>query len=253
MLVKLTNKPSSPRLARLGLLFLTSSVAAYSLGSLQAQKHLPLRIQPDCHRQVQRAVFELKDVSLKGENEVALLLESTGPSRPCLQKGTLLQARAELQRWPIGALYEIEGALRSPRAALQFQGFDVEFYWMAKGIHGHLQMKSPPVPIPTDGSWNVLQALKQQRLNTTLWLLKTLPESPSRALLVALITGDQGLLTPTDRQLFADTGIAHLVAISGLHVTLLALAFGKCIGWIWRRNRWLMRALNPHFAGPLCG
>jgi len=44
-----------------------------------------------------------------------------------------------------------------------------------------------------------------------------------RAVLTALTTGDTGGLTPTLREAFARAGLAHLLAISGLHLGLVAL------------------------------
>jgi len=42
------------------------------------------------------------------------------------------------------------------------------------------------------------------------------------ALLLALLLGDRSLLTPADWQLLSDTGTTHLMAISGLHIGLVA-------------------------------
>ncbi|MDX1667992.1 MAG: DNA internalization-related competence protein ComEC/Rec2 [Limnobacter sp.] len=238
---------------RLSVLCVTGGLAAYVLGSLTAQNYLSFRVSPNCHTQSIRGEFVLEDVFLKGTQEVALLLRSVGPDSPCLRQGTLLQARAGLHPWQIGAQYQAQGNVRTPRAALQNQGFDVEFYWMSQGIHGHLQLKEQPIRVQAGHGWNLFAHLKQQRLNTIVWLLNQLPDSSSRALLIALITGDQGLLSPTDRQLFADTGIAHLVAISGLHITLLALVMSKAVSGAWRLSPQLVRRVNPFCAGPLIG
>ncbi len=43
-----------------------------------------------------------------------------------------------------------------------------------------------------------------------------------KALLLALLLGDRSLLTPKDWQLLSDTGTTHLIAISGLHIGLVA-------------------------------
>lgn len=45
------------------------------------------------------------------------------------------------------------------------------------------------------------------------------------AIAAALITGDKAGLTNTDRDIFADAGIAHILAISGLHLSLV----GGCL------------------------
>ena len=48
--------------------------------------------------------------------------------------------------------------------------------------------------------------------------------------LAALVVGDQGAILPADWALFRDTGIAHLVSISGLHVTVFAWVAALVVG-----------------------
>ena len=52
--------------------------------------------------------------------------------------------------------------------------------------------------------------------------------------LAALVLGDQGALSRQDWTLLRDTGTAHLVSISGLHVTVLAAWAYVAMGWLWR-------------------
>jgi competence protein ComEC len=54
--------------------------------------------------------------------------------------------------------------------------------------------------------------------------------------LAALSIGDQGAIEREDWELFRDTGIAHLVSISGLHVTMFAWLAAALIGRAWRRS-----------------
>lgn len=60
--------------------------------------------------------------------------------------------------------------------------------------------------------------------NYRLWLtqhfLKHLPGQPG-AIAAALITGDTGSLSKETRTVFADSGTAHILAISGLHLSLI--------------------------------
>ncbi len=48
-------------------------------------------------------------------------------------------------------------------------------------------------------------------------------DSPARGVLLGLLTGDSVLIDPDLRQLYQQTGISHLMAISGPHVVLAAL------------------------------
>uniref|UniRef100_UPI0028C44EBD DNA internalization-related competence protein ComEC/Rec2 n=1 Tax=Accumulibacter sp. TaxID=2053492 RepID=UPI0028C44EBD len=44
-------------------------------------------------------------------------------------------------------------------------------------------------------------------------------------------------------RLFRQTGVTHLMSISGLHVTMVAALFAALVGWLWRRSTRLMLAL----------
>ena len=52
--------------------------------------------------------------------------------------------------------------------------------------------------------------------------LETILAAPESALAIALITGDKSLIPQTTIEAMLDTGLAHILAISGLHVGLMA-------------------------------
>ena len=54
--------------------------------------------------------------------------------------------------------------------------------------------------------------------------------------LAALAVGDQAAIARSDWDLFRDAGVAHLMSISGLHVTMFAWLAGGCVAWLWRRS-----------------
>ncbi|WP_440682469.1 DNA internalization-related competence protein ComEC/Rec2 [Cysteiniphilum halobium] len=59
-------------------------------------------------------------------------------------------------------------------------------------------------------------------------LQKTIKDTQSRALASALLIGNKNELTPEDKRLFQQTGTSHLIAISGLHIGMIAL-FAFCL------------------------
>ncbi|WP_340527924.1 DNA internalization-related competence protein ComEC/Rec2, partial [Cupriavidus necator] len=67
------------------------------------------------------------------------------------------------------------------------------------------------------------------------------------AVLIALVIGDQRGIDADDWQLFRRTGVSHLVAISGLHITMIAGMAASLAGLLWRHSfglgRWLRRPL----------
>ena len=67
-------------------------------------------------------------------------------------------------------------------------------------------------------------------------------EAHSRAMgvVAALVTGDQAAIERADWDVFRATGVAHLMSISGLHITLFAWLAAGVVGALWRRSRRLM-------------
>ncbi len=61
-------------------------------------------------------------------------------------------------------------------------------------------------------------------------------EQASWGVVQALVTGAQSSMTAQDWQLFRDTGIAHLVSISGLHITMFAWLAVALVHLGWKRS-----------------
>ena len=72
---------------------------------------------------------------------------------------------------------------------------------------------------------------------------RTLDNSSGRALLLALLIGDRSELNFNDRRLLTETGLSHLVAISGLHISLIAGLIGGIALYGLRRVPYLVRRL----------
>ena len=63
-----------------------------------------------------------------------------------------------------------------------------------------------------------------------------LPTGNGRALVKALVLGDRSEVSQETWSALIATGTSHLLAISGLHIGLIALFFGYIGGFIWRRS-----------------
>jgi competence protein ComEC len=85
--------------------------------------------------------------------------------------------------------------------------------------------------------------LQRWRNQLTQKLRDTLPDQAG-AIAAALITGDRSGIRPDVRQSYADAGIAHILAISGLHLSLVA---GLCFLAI-RRGLCLIPPLAERYA-----
>lgn len=157
------------------------------------------------------------------------------PQRVALQhyEGAALQVQPG-ERW----LWTVR--LRTPNGLRNPHGFDVERWWWTQGIRATGYVRVQPAPqrmASTPHAWvqqwraSVREAM-QQPVKAG-WL----PAAPADAMgvVVALVAGDQAAIGATNWQLFRDTGVAHLVSISGLHITMFAWLATAVLGRLWRR------------------
>lgn len=84
-------------------------------------------------------------------------------------------------------------------------------------------------------------------------IFATVGEARHAGLVAALCMGDQNAIDPDDWPLFRATGVAHLVSISGLHVTLLAGWLASAVQWGWRWASWSGRSWALSWPAPWVG
>ena len=61
-----------------------------------------------------------------------------------------------------------------------------------------------------------------------------LPDQPYAPIIVALVIGEQNGIPQNDWQVFARTGVNHLIAISGLHISMVAGMAAAVMLYCWR-------------------
>jgi competence protein ComEC len=69
----------------------------------------------------------------------------------------------------------------------------------------------------------------------------------------ALVVGDQGAIDRSDWDTFRATGVAHLMSISGLHITLFAWVAMRVMRWLWSRSQRLCLLAPAVTAAQCCG
>jgi len=73
---------------------------------------------------------------------------------------------------------------------------------------------------------------------------------PAAGTIIALALGDQAAISPQDWASYRTTGVAHLMSISGLHISLLAWLALQTAGWLWRQTARLPRAWTLRLPAP---
>jgi len=139
--------------------------------------------------------------------------------------------------------------LRRPHGALNFGGFDFESWMLERGLRASGYVR-PGAPAQRRDAMVWQPAYMVERLRA--WLRDRLLERVGTAryggVLVALVLGDQRAIADADWTLFNRTGIAHLVSISGLHITMIAALVGGAAGALWRRSPALLRRAPAQLA-----
>lgn len=122
-----------------------------------------------------------------------------------------------------GQRLDINVVLKRPRGLLNPGGFDYQSYLLSRGVDASGYVRK----------LNHLTPAKRMGLR---WQLQTMVESqglPQRRLMAGLLLGDRSGLGVADWDLFKTTGTSHLIAISGLHIGLIAAVaalFGQLLG-----------------------
>lgn len=99
------------------------------------------------------------------------------------------------------------------------QGFDFRRQAYFNGLGATGFALSPPEVLAETSGWQSRLAKKREEI--TAYFLKTMP-SPLGAIAAALITGDKAAIPEKVREDFINSGLAHILAISGLHLTIIA-------------------------------
>lgn len=116
-------------------------------------------------------------------------------------------------------------AILTPPAAPPAPGaYDFQRDAWFKGLGGVGYAVSSPVVVARDdgsGFQNAIQILRQRATS------RLVDGSPEGAMAAALLTGEQSGISPDTLQAMRDSGLAHLLSISGLHLVLVvALLLG---------------------------
>lgn len=236
------------------------SAAQFNAG-VQAAAHKNMQIPLACNKQNIQSEFKLLEKAFRDKGaQTWLITHAPNPSHTpqhCLKADAKLQlfvdAAERFEALKPGQAFQATLRLKPPKGTLQLEGFDVHRHWFANQIAGTAQLKSNVEILPENFNFNPLVWMERARLYTAEWIVSSLQDHPEQALVLAMVVGDQGLISAEDRELFNSTGIAHLVAISGLHITLFAMIAGKGMGLLWRRSQRLCLRIPAALAGSAFG
>lgn len=136
-----------------------------------------------------------------------------------------------------GERWRLTVRLKRPHGNVNPHGFDYEGWLLEQGIRatGYVRpdRANQRLDVFVPGVMNLVERARE-RIRAR--FQEALPDAAYRGVLVALAIGDQRAISQEQWQIFARSGISHLVAISGMHVTMVAALAAVGLGWVWRRS-----------------
>ncbi len=127
--------------------------------------------------------------------------------------------------WRYGDRVVITGRLQTPPVNEEFSYRD---YLARQGVHTFLPWSTAALLERSQGNavLGAVFALRQHALHT---LYRLFPD-PEASLLAGILLGVETGIPPDLKDAFRDTGTAHIVAISGFNITILAALFAGLFG-----------------------
>jgi competence protein ComEC len=157
--------------------------------------------------------------------------------------------------------------LKAPHGNANPHGFDYELWLWEQGLQATGYVRATPkdaanggAPRKLGSTWQHPVERARQHVRDAIFARLAEPgpfglalEPRLAGVIAALVVGDQAAIERADWDVYRATGVAHLMSISGLHVTMFAWAAALCVGWMWRRSSRAMLWLPAQHAALVGG
>ncbi|HEX5126626.1 MAG TPA: DNA internalization-related competence protein ComEC/Rec2 [Rhodocyclaceae bacterium] len=229
---------------KLRLLF--SVIAACTLGlayatwraEIRLADALPLAMEgQDVH-----VIGSITDLPQAREHGIAFLfnVDPGNPSVPrMLSLAWYAEGRGAEQMPPpnlrAGQRWQLTVRLKRPHGNLNPAGFDYEGWMFERGVRatGYVRQSSDNRML-AEPQHGFLPTIDRMRESIRDRFRAALPNAPWAGVLIALAVGDQASITADQWKLFSQTGVTHLMSISGSHITLFAALVAWIMRFAWR-------------------
>jgi competence protein ComEC len=200
-------------------------------------------------------VRDLPETSANGVRFVFAVAAAQGPGAEVprrVQLGWYGRPGEPVPQLRGGDCLRLTARLYRPHGNVNPGGFDYEAWLLQRGIRaGGSVVGSPIATTECAADWRA--ALDRAREAIRGHLRDSLGERPYAGVVRALAVGEQDAIPAAQWTLFRQTGVTHLMSISGLHITLFAALVYALAGAIWRRVPGLALRLPARKAGALVG
>ena len=163
-------------------------------------------------------------------------LDASEPLIPVWAQGVALSPG---QRWRMTV------RIKRPHGARNPHGFDYELLAWEQGVQATGYVRDQPAaqllqvssqyPLQRWRQW-LRDRIRVQGQQLQRWFPSMAQDREQAAIgvIAALAVGDQQAIDRADWALFRQTGVAHLMSISGLHITMFAWVAALLVGRLWR-------------------
>ena len=155
---------------------------------------------------------------------------------------------AAAERWQLAV------RLKAPHGGSNPHGFDYELWLGEQGLQATGYVRAGPRDAPAQRlalTWqHPVERLRQSVRDA---VFERVADRKLAGVIAALVVGDQAAIERADWDVFRATGVAHLMSISGLHITLFAWVAALVVGVLWRRSSRLCLAIPASHAALLGG
>jgi competence protein ComEC len=166
----------------------------------------------------------------------------------------ILELQRQAPELHAGERWRMTVRLKAPHGNSNPHGFDYELWLWEQGLQATGYVRSGPRDTPPQliaGTW--AHPVERARQHVRDAIFAHVEERKTAGLLAALVVGDQNAIERADWDIFRATGVAHLMSISGLHITMFAWAAALLIGASWRRSQRLCLAWPAQHAALIGG
>ncbi|MES2245428.1 MAG: DNA internalization-related competence protein ComEC/Rec2 [Pseudomonadota bacterium] len=157
----------------------------------------------------------------------------------------LLALQRQPQNLRAGETWRMTVRLKAPHGNSNPHGFDYELWLWEQGLQATGYVRAGPRDVPpqlvADGWRHPVERARQWMRDA---VYARVSDRQLAGVVSALLVGDQNAIERADWDVFRATGVAHLMSISGLHITMFAWLAAQAVGWLWRRS--------AHWSPALC-
>lgn len=234
------------RLLRAALAAMAAAALGFTAAQFAAARAPPLLILPN-HAAVASGTVDALE-SLPEGRRVTLRRATIGADASALPRTLRIRLRNDdASQIETGDLVQLRAMVRAPSPPAYPGGWDVQRDAFFNGIGGYGFALGGVEPLAHAPPGNISARLHALRAAIAARVAAALP-GPQGAIATTLLTGLTAGIPEADRAAFRDSGLAHLLAIAGLHIGIvMGLFFGgsrlllAC--WEWAALHWPIKQI----------